>query len=462
MIVPGLIGYYTYTLSKVDDTNGVLIFYAFFVGSVAVCRIFMHPVIPRVYKRELAEGNFRYLHVRTRTNAESIALMQGEQCEKLMLDNSLWTVLRWQLQIVFYQTPLKFVTSYIDYIGSILAYIAIGVPIFAGKYDNLLASPDGALSAMISLNTSQALYLINQFTTITDTAETFAALYGYVSRICQLLEAIDQVKLSKNAFPPRQTFKAEGAPSTEKDPQPPVVRIEHLSLYSPAKQILINDLSFSVKLGEHLMIVGPSGCGKTTLLKTIAGLCPTGPEITDTKSSPSAHESDAPIIIHPTGESWPKIMFVPHRAYFLAGGTLFDQLSYPTIVTGSEDEYNENRVQEVLRLAGIEHLYEREKSNQLYAIDKKASETKELAQALSAGEQERVAIARILYQKPTIVFMDEPTANVPKTVEQMLFDRLFESGITVIAVTHHRDIRGFSKSLEFDADYTGNWKLSAI
>lgn len=76
------------------------------------------------------------------------------------------------------------------YIGSILSYLIVSVPIFLGVYDDMDSSE---LSAIISKNSFVSMYLIFLFTTIIEQSDKISLLAGYVARIGELLESIDDI-----------------------------------------------------------------------------------------------------------------------------------------------------------------------------------------------------------------------------------------------------------------------------
>eukprot|EP00842_Homolaphlyctis_polyrhiza_P006759 jgi/Hompol1/7084/HPOL_002437-RA len=450
VIVPGLIGWYSKKLTDIDNTaTSPLIFYGFFLGSIIICRIAIHPVISLVFNREYAEGNFRYLHVRARTNAEGIAFMAGAPHELGKLSKTLETVLSWQFAAIAVEFVVKFITTYIDYLGSIISYIAVSVPIFKGNYDGLIASDPYALSSVISLNTSITLYLVNQFTVITDTAESVATLYGYTSRLGQFLESVEQiekVKAVRVAKAPKLSVGANGqsgagSSAVVSSEGSKSIEIRDLTFYSPGGNPIMSHLNLTINPNEHLLIMGPSGCGKSSFLRILAGLW--NPEVTN-----------AGAIIFPA-PSVATSLFVPQVPYFVCGGSLRDQIAYPFDVSVSDED-----LRRVLRDAEIEYLLDRELDGTLYP-NQETRVNKELTLALSVGEQERLALARILYHRPTYAFFDEPTANLPKDVAVRIFDKMFASGITCIVISHEI-VPGFNRRLVLQSPSEGIWELVQV
>jgi ATP-binding cassette subfamily D (ALD) protein 4 len=107
IIAPVMVIYYTYKCWAVTGFAGPLFIYCyFFIGSY-ISRKFIQPIVNAVFFKEHQEGNFRYLHVRLRQYAESIAFCDGEMEENARANKSLDTLLTYQRNIVNKELPLK-------------------------------------------------------------------------------------------------------------------------------------------------------------------------------------------------------------------------------------------------------------------------------------------------------------------------------------------------------------------
>ncbi|KAJ3041652.1 ATP-binding cassette sub- D member 4 [Rhizophlyctis rosea] len=136
-ITPLLLIYYTYQTYLIAGPLAPLTIYTFFLTTFLLSRYILRPLASLVAKRERAEGDLRYLHVHVRTEAESIAMMRGEEAERRRLDGALEVALGVQGVIVGWEAGLKVVTSGISYVGSMLPYCLIAVPIFRGEFEGL-------------------------------------------------------------------------------------------------------------------------------------------------------------------------------------------------------------------------------------------------------------------------------------------------------------------------------------
>jgi ABC-type lipoprotein export system ATPase subunit len=179
---------------------------------------------------------------------------------------------------------------------------------------------------------------------------------------------------------------------------------------------------FRVETGEQIVIVGRSGCGKTTLLHTIAGISrPDSGEIWLDKIN-LATLSEAGV----DRVRADKIGYVFQTFNLLAGfSALENVLLGMTFARGRKDT---QRAMQLLQRVGLAHRSTHRPG------------------ALSVGEQQRVAVARALANKPSLLLADEPTANIDPRNQQMIIDLIRdtcrEENVSLILVTHSPEVAG--------------------
>ena len=180
----------------------------------------------------------------------------------------------------------------------------------------------------------------------------------------------------------------------------------------------LDDVSFSVKRGEFILIVGSSGSGKSTLLNMIGLLDkPTkGKVLIDGQETTNLTDNEISAFRNT------KLGFVFQFANLLTDLTVLENVLLPGQI--QQDSNVEKKAMELLEKVGM--------SDQLY----------KRANKISSGQAQRAAIARGLVNTPSIVLADEPTGNLDsvtaqKTVQLMKY-MAKELGQTFIVVTHDR------------------------
>ncbi|MFZ2961302.1 MAG: ABC transporter ATP-binding protein [Candidatus Ozemobacteraceae bacterium] len=187
----------------------------------------------------------------------------------------------------------------------------------------------------------------------------------------------------------------------------------------------LRSLKADIAAGEYVAVVGPSGSGKSTLLLTLGGML---------------HPSEGKVVLD--GKSLYDLDVNELAAYRRQKlGFVFQTFNLIPYLTALEN------VQVPLFLAGLDEAAQEAKATALLErvelgdrLDHKPSE-------LSVGQQQRVALARMLANDPPLILADEPTGNLdPETSEHILafFDTLHRSGKTIVMVTH--DMRAAARA----------------
>jgi lipoprotein-releasing system ATP-binding protein len=189
---------------------------------------------------------------------------------------------------------------------------------------------------------------------------------------------------------------------------------------------VLKGVDLHIKKGEIVSIVGASGAGKTTLL-----------HILGTLDKPSKSKSDSSLIIN--GENILDLNdkalskfrnlnlgFIFQFHQLLPEFTALENVCIPAYIAGKKQSETEAEAKKLLDFLGLSHR-----------IDHKPNE-------LSGGEQQRVAVARALINKPDVIFADEPSGNLDthsaENLHQLFFQLRDEFGQTFVIVTHNEEL----------------------
>jgi lipoprotein-releasing system ATP-binding protein len=188
-------------------------------------------------------------------------------------------------------------------------------------------------------------------------------------------------------------------------------------------QLILNDISFQVKANELVSILGPSGSGKSTLLQIIGLLnqADQGHITLDRIEYAQLSEKDKGIFRNQ------KLGFVFQFHNLLGEFTCEENIYFPLYIREKKiNEEQKDLFNHICTKLGISHL------------------TKKYPSQLSGGEQQRIAVARALINKPSILLADEPTGNLDNTNAQNLYDLFLELKNDwqqrIIMVTHNEQL----------------------
>ncbi|GCE16035.1 ABC transporter ATP-binding protein [Tengunoibacter tsumagoiensis] len=204
----------------------------------------------------------------------------------------------------------------------------------------------------------------------------------------------------------------------------PIIQLEKLSrVYQMGKNQVwaLRGVDLRIHSGELIAIMGPSGSGKSTLMNLLGCLDrPSGGNYyLDTIAVSSMSKAQLADVRNQ------KIGFVFQSFNLLTWMTAQANVELPLIYAGISREEREKRALWALKLVGLE------------------ARANHRPMEMSGGQQQRVAIARALVTRPAMILADEPTGNLDtKTSVQimMVLQKLNQSGMTVVLVTHEPDI----------------------
>lgn len=405
-----LSGVLTFTLSGYQfSISGYLVWVAMLYAMVGTYWTVKtgRPLVKLDFDQQRNEADFRFSLMRLRENAESIALYGGEKQEKWSFHQGFGKILATYRKIMTIRKQLTWLTSAYTQVSGIFASIAASPRYFSGQIH--LGQMFQIVDAYHHVQTG--------FSFVVDSFTILAQWRAVVNRLNNFLVSMEMARNQS-----QRAYKLDISRESSS-----VYSAKNLQILLPDGCPLIKDFSLSIKPAEKLLIMGESGCGKSTLLRTFAGIWP---------------YASGKIRI-PEGQ---KVMFVPQKSY-LPFSSLREILFYPDIIKGN----NDTKMQEVLLMCKLAHL-----TGKLGMIA-------DWGHTLSLGEQQRVAFARVLLQKPNWLFLDEATSALDENTEQAIYQMIVDTmaNTAIISVGHRSTLMKYHKT-KIELNSKGNCTISKI
>ncbi|KAI9311286.1 ABC transporter transmembrane region 2-domain-containing protein [Dichotomocladium elegans] len=403
---------YNYQLTRSVGFEAVLIGSAIINVSSGMVRRYTPPFGKMVAEEQRLEGEFRFGHSRVIENAEEIALFDGQKVEKGVLDRSYYALIKHVNRVFHLRVPHSMLEDFvIKYFWGACGLVLCSVPVFF-KVPGLTTADIGGRTEGFVTNRRLLVSSSDAVGRIMYAYKEVTELAGYTSRVTDLLDVFDDVKagryqkrLVSSVSTEANAKTLEGRGSIEQSEN---IEFIDVPIISPNGDVLVPKLTFHVKPGMHLLIVGPNGCGKSSLFRILGGLWPV---YGGTVLKP--HYRD--------------IFYIPQRPY-LSLGTLRDQILYPdTIDDMKKRGVTDHDLLDILRVVQIEHIVEREGG---------WDTEKEWALALSGGDKQRIAMARLFYHSPRYAILDECTSAVSMDIEKIMYTHATSLGISLLTVSH--------------------------
>ena len=360
------------------------------------------PQIQLNFLQQRYEADFRHHMVRVREYSEAIALDKGEAVERSHLDTRFSTVLGNYLGLIKKQKNLVWFTNFFGQAATVFPFIISAPRFFSGAIQ--LGELMQIASAFGRVQDSLSWFV--------DNYSTLAAWRATTDRLTSFEEHIATHTLEGKAREAVNAGTSQAATDTAADTV--IVGADHLktvdlSLSLPTGEVLLSGLALQAQPGDSVLLNGPSGSGKSTLFRTLAGIWP---------------------FAHGRAVVPQSTMFIPQRPYF-PDGSLRDALAYPQ----PAESYSDDGLKQALTDALLPQLIERLDDRDAWS------------QKLSGGEQQRLAIARVLLKKPQWIFADEATSALDEAAEKTLYAKLLaqsqQAGGALVSIAHRPTVAAF-------------------
>ena len=335
------------------------------------------------FQQQRLEADFRHHLVRVREYSEAIAFDRGEPVERRHLSLRFADVLVNYLRLLRAQKNLIWFTSFFSQAAVVFPFLVAAPRFFSGAIQ--LGELMQIASAFGRVQESLAWFV--------DSYSNLAAWRATADRLTSFEAAVAQSEqtpaATRHTAPVAATSDAGPASATGL-PDGVALQTDHLAIGLPTGQALLAPMTLRVSAGDTVMLEGPSGSGKSSVFRALAGIWPFSAGTI--ACAPGFHE-DA--------------MFLPQRPY-LPVGRLREALAYPSDASAFSDA----QLQQALERA------------QLPALAPRLDESANWAQVLSGGEQQRLAIARVLLRQPRWIFADEATSALDESTERSVYQAL--------------------------------------
>ena len=195
------------------------------------------------------------------------------------------------------------------------------------------------------------------------------------------------------------------------------LRAEHIAFRYSADTWIVQDFCCDITAGVNVVIIGPSGCGKTTLLKLLAGHLPA--------NAGQIYVDQMELAL------WNRDTLRGQTGFVLQNDALF-QGTVTENISAFETVPDLVRVREAAISAEI--------WPDIQGLPMKLqTQISDMGKNLSGGQVQRLVLARALYRKPAILFLDEATSHLDVGTERRVLQNINGLGITVVSVAHRPD-----------------------
>ncbi|KAH7883863.1 ABC transporter transmembrane region 2-domain-containing protein [Phlebopus sp. FC_14] len=403
---------YNYQLAQNVGAEGLVLLTILIQSSGALLRAVTPSFGTYTAESAALAGSFRHAHSRLAEFAEEVAFFGGEEVERQKIEKEYIALVEHEQKVMnkkwWYGCAEE---GIVKWLWGSFGLVVCAIPVFfrlpgISNVDLSSRTEGFVTNRRLLLSSSDAIGRVMY------SYKDLAELAGYTTRVFSLLETMSDVRAGKF----EKTFLSSAREGKRNDImrgrgqvfEAEDIQFENVPIVTPNGDLLLENLTFNVKPGEHLLIVGPNGAGKSSLFRILGGLWPVYGGVV---RKPRASD----------------FMLIPQRPY-LPLGTLRDQVIYPHSQEQMEARGVSNAdLFSILTVVQMEGVVEREGGWDTVS---------EWRDALSGGDKQKIAWARLFYHKPKYAILDEATSLVPLDMEGKMMEHATALGITLLTVSH--------------------------
>ncbi|KAJ9079152.1 ATP-binding cassette long-chain fatty acid transporter pxa1 [Entomophthora muscae] len=401
------------------------------------------------------EGEYRGAHSRLITNAEEIAFYNGGALEKSILEKAYFKLIKHVNSVYKVRISYNMIEDFvIKYCWSAFGLVFSAIPVFKPQWlkKDVTAprteAPSANRTQEFITNKRLMLNLGDAGGRIMYSYKELAELAGYTHRVYTLVSTLHALRKNKYVDPiPLKGASINPDAFTLNSIKGQIVYdhdgivLDRVPIVTPnptnpaGGDMLVNDLSFTMERGQHLLVTGPNGVGKTGVARVLRGLWPV---FRGTLKRPGPNY----------------LFFVPQKPY-LSLGNLREQIIYPhTVEEMVSDGRTDADLMKILHDVYLEYIPGREGG---------FDTIKEWKDVLSGGEKQRLGMARLFYHCPKFAVLDECTSAVSSDVEGLMYNHAKELGITLMTISHRPSLFKYHDHLlSLSGDSSGGYELTGI
>ncbi|KAG9104596.1 hypothetical protein FRC06_001063 [Ceratobasidium sp. 370] len=398
---------YNYQLSQNVGAEGLILLTALVQLSAVLLKSLTPPFGQYAATEAALTGSLRATHTRLLEHSEEIAFFGGAEAEKMLVERDYFALVK-HINFVLRRRLWHGVVEegIVKWMWGCFGLCICAIPVFF-KLPGIGKNDLGGRTESFVTNRRLLLSASDAFGRVMYSYKELAELAGYTARVSLLMDTMRDVQrarfekaLVSSASIEQNALVLQGRGTVIESDE---IQFEGVPIVSPNGDILLNAVE-----QRHLLIVGPNGCGKSSLFRILGGLWPV---YGGTVRKPPARD----------------FTYIPQRPY-LSLGTLRDQVIYPDTKEDMQRKgVTDDDLLRALAVVQMEHIVEREGG---------WDSAKEWRDALSGGDKQRIAMARLFYHEPKYAILDECTSAVTLEVERVMFEHATKLGITLLTVSH--------------------------